>query len=265
MARALKGFQDAEIAGTDTDADVREKARRSGTADAIYDDAAGAIKNAGLILFCVYPRHIPGILKDNAADFAPGAVISDICGVKSLLYENLAPLLPPRTDYVGIHPMAGKERDGFDNADPAIYKNAGMIICPLPATRPESVGLMKDLAAHIGAAPPAVSPCGRHDEIIAYTSDVMHKAATALCMDYHPDMTSAYTAGAYRDCTRIADINAEAWTELLLANAAHTQAALERYIGRLQEVRGALAGKDAQALRGLLETGGRNKREMLLR
>jgi prephenate dehydrogenase len=138
-----------------------------------------------------------------------------------------------------------------------------MIICPLPRTKPESVALMRDLAAYIGASRAIVSPIEKHDEIIAYTSELMHISAVALCMDFHPDMTLAFTAGAFRDCTRVADINAPAWTELLLSNAANTTAALERYIGRLTELRDAIKGKDADRLTDLLELGGVNKREML--
>jgi prephenate dehydrogenase len=161
--------------------------------------------------------------------------------------------------------MAGKERDGIDNADPAIYRDTGLILCPMPGAKPESVDLMRALAAHIGATRLALCHCDRHDAIIAYTSDLMHIAAAGLCMDFHPDMRAAFTAGAFRDCTRIADINAAAWTELLLANASNTQATLDTYIKRLQSVRDALADRDEKTLFRLLEQAGRNKREMLQR
>jgi prephenate dehydrogenase len=249
--------------GTDTDAEVLEKARLDGTVSRAYDDAAEAVRGANLVIFCVYARHIPALMRRCADDFSPGVLISDICGVKSRLYDMLAPLIPEGASYVGIHPMAGKERDGFDNADPAIYKGAGMIICPLPRTKPGSVGLIRDLADHIGVTRIVVSPVDKHDEIIAYTSDLMHISAAALCMDFHPDMNLAFTAGAFHDCTRVADINAAAWTELLMANAANTAAALDKYIRRLNEVRGALTGGDEEELTRLLDLGGRNKREML--
>ena len=263
LARALKGFRGAEIAGADTDAAVLEKARADGTVSRICGSAAEAVRGADLVILCVYAHHIPVIMRACADDFSPGAVISDICGVKGKLYRELAPLIPERADYVGIHPMAGKERDGFDNAAPDLYRGSGMIICPLPRTRPESVALMRELAEHIGSARIELSPLDKHDEIIAYTSDMMHISAAALCMDFHPDMTLAFTAGAFRDCTRVADINAPAWTELLMSNADNTIPVLDRYIRRLIELRDALSCGDDAALRGLLDLGGGNKRGMM--
>jgi prephenate dehydrogenase len=124
---------------------------------------------------------------------------------------------------------------------------------------------MRALAEHIGAARIAVSDPAAHDAVIAYTSDLMHIAAAGLCVDFHPDMTLAYAAGAFRDCTRIADINAAAWTELLLSNADNTLGMLDRYMASLAHIRRALAERDEAALCALLDRAGRNKREMLTR
>jgi prephenate dehydrogenase len=261
---ALRGFRDARRIGADRQADVCRRAEAAGAVDSASvhpDDAMGA----DLVIFCVYAHHIPPLLAHHADALRPGAVVSDICGVKSELYARLPALLPEGVDYVGIHPMAGKERDGFENAAPDLYRGAGLIICPLPVTKPESVDLMREMARHIGIAHLAVAPPGRHDAVIAYTSDLMHIAAAGLCMDYHPEITSAFTAGAYRDSTRVADINADAWTELLLDNRVHTQVWLDRYIENLRRVSAALAAGDADALYALLARAGQNKREMLKR
>jgi prephenate dehydrogenase len=263
LAKALKGFRNAEISGADTDEYTREKALYTGAVSRASHDAADVAADANLLVFCVYPRHVPEILERCAPKISDGAVISDICGVKTGLYERITPLIPKNADYVGAHPMAGRERDGIDHADRDLFKGTGFIVCPLPSTKSSSVSLMSDVARHIGATKLAVAPAGLHDQIIAYTSDLMHIAAAALCMDYHPGMTSAYTAGAFRDCTRIGDINAEAWTELLMGNSDNTVSVLERYMGRLSEVRDALREGDAARLTALLELGGANKRAML--
>ncbi|MDR3255311.1 MAG: prephenate dehydrogenase [Synergistaceae bacterium] len=263
LAGALRGFREAGIVGVDTLGAVRAKAKLSGIVDEVFADAGEGIRDADLVIFCVYAHNIPDMIAANVSAFKPGAVVSDICGVKSGLYARLAGLLPDGVDYVGVHPMAGKERDGFDNADPAIYKNSGFIICPLPSSGSESIELMRELAGHIGAARVAVSTPDRHDAIIAYTSDLMHIASAALCVEYHPEMTSAFTAGAFRDSTRVADINAGAWTELLMDNRAHTMARLDSYIDVLRRMRGALADCDTARLYELLERAGENKREIL--
>ena len=267
LAAALKGFRDTAIVGMDIDPTVRQKAVAAGVVTEAFATASQAARDADLIVFCVYAHHIPALLADCRDFCKPGAVLTDICGVKGALYAQLANLLPEQADYIGVHPMAGKERDGFDNADPAIYRGSGFIICPLPNTRPASIALMEELALHIGVNPArlTVAPYDKHDEIIAYTSDLMHISAAALCMDFHPDMTSAFTAGAFRDCTRIADINAPAWTELILSNHQHVGTALDTYIQRLIQVQAAIQEQNSQKLCSLLEQGGQNKRRLLQR
>ena len=265
LAFALKGFRDAEIVGLDSSPAVRAKALEAGAVVFATDEACQAVRGADLVVFCVYPRHIPALLSTCAPYLKPGAVLSDICGVKTGLYETIAPLIPEEVDYVGVHPMAGRERDGFENADPELYQGTGFLITPLPSTQPSAVSLMQELAAHIGASRVEVVAPRQHDAIIAYTSDLMHIAAAGLCMDYHSDMTRTYTAGAFRDCTRIADINAPGWCELLLANRDNTLAALDRYIDNLSRTRDALAHRDETTLSRLLEQAGANKREMLTR
>jgi prephenate dehydrogenase len=265
LAGALRGFREARITGADVLEDVCRKAERAGIVDEAVTDASTAVRDADLVIFCVYAHHIPPMLERCVGAFREGAVLSDICGVKSALYARLADLLSPHVDYVGIHPMAGKERGGFDNADPAVFKNSGLLICPLPSTRPESVELMRKLATHIGAGCVAVTPPVEHDAIIAYTSDLTHIASAGLCLSPHPDTGPAFTAGAFRDCTRVADINADAWTELLMDNRAHTLTRLETYIEDLGKIRNALATRDQAALHALLKRAGENKREMLKR
>lgn len=268
LTSALKGYQyphgseqTATIIGMDIDKTVCLKAKIYGVADEIYENVQEAVQEADVVIFCVYPHLIADIIA--GAEFKKGAVITDICGVKSPLYKELMSSLPPETDYVGIHPMAGKEIDGFDNADKNIFKNTGFIITPLPSTKPESVELMRSIAFYTGAARIEIVSPEIHDDIIAYTSDLMHISAAALCVDYHKDMTLAYTAGAFRDCTRIANINAPLWTELLLSNKEFTMKHLKNYIENLQKIYSALETEDGAGLNSLLQTASDNKKILL--
>lgn len=265
MAGALRGFRGARIVGADISAETRDKAARTGWFDAVAPSAEEGAAGADLVLFCVYARHIPALLKDCLPALKPGCVLADICGVKGPLYEEIIPMLPAGAVYVGLHPMAGRERDGIDNADPALYRNSSMLICPTGATTPAALRLAEELARHIGCARVRAVPCEEHDAIIAYTSDLMHLSAAGLCLDFPAEMDLSFTAGAYRDCTRVADINAAAWTELLMENRPHTLARLVRYIGDLGRLRDALQNRDEKALHALLQRAGDNKREMLRR
>ena len=262
MAYALRGFRDAEIIGCDIDAATREAAYKSRAVDAVYADAAQAISGADLVILCIYPDAIPKLVTETAAAFKPGAVLTDVSGVKTSVAERIAACLPEGVDYVGGHPMAGKEVEGFANASPELFWMTGFIVCPLPSSRPENVKLILEMAHYIGATRIAVDTPQEHDSIIAYTSDLMHVAAAALCLDFHPGMNRAYTAGAFRDCTRIARINPELWCELFLENRTNTLYEIDRLEKSLSRLRQAIEEQDAPALRALLQQVQENKIEM---
>ncbi len=263
LAGALKGFENCSVWGVDKEPELCRQALAQGLVEKAFSDPRPALAECRLIIFCVYARHIPKILQDNADLLRPGLIIADICGVKSRLNEKLKALLPPQVIHIGLHPMAGKEKDGFENHDIQLYQGCGFIICREDNSPEESLALMRRLARHIGAARIAEVSPQRQDEIIAYTSSLMHIAAAALCLDYHPDMSSAFTAGAFRDCTRVGDINAAAWTELLMDNRDFTLENLDKYLANLSRFRQALADEDQQGLRELLQSAGDNKRKML--
>lgn len=262
MAYALRGFQNAEIIGCDIDAATREAAYKSRAVDAVYADAAQAISGADLVILCIYPDAIPKLVTEAAAAFKPGAVLTDVSGVKTRVAERIAACLPEGVDYVGGHPMAGKEVEGFANASPELFWMTGFIVCPLPSSRPENVKLILEMAHYIGATRIAVDTPQEHDSIIAYTSDLMHVAAAALCLDFHPGMNRAYTAGAFRDCTRIARINPELWCELFLENRTNTLYEIDRLEKSLSRLRQAIEEEDAPALHALLQQVQENKIEM---
>lgn len=263
LAYALKGFHGATIIGVDINKQSVGAALKAGAIDAAYDSPAEAIPLADIVILCVYPHHIHDIVTQNAHLFKAGAVVCDVCGTKEHLYGGMHQYIPNDIDYVGVHPMAGKEVDGFLNADGSLFKNTGFIIVPLEKTKQSSIELMQEIAGYIGATRLALSTPHEHDAIIAYTSDLMHISATALCVDYHHGMNSAYTAGAYRDCTRIANINPDLWTELFMANRIALLPALDKYIETLNKMRSAIKDENRPAMRALLQQSTDNKHEMM--
>ncbi len=260
LAYALRGFKNAELTGYDLNKGTLDAALKAGAVDKVFDDLQEAVGDADIVVLCVYPKAVMKIMQSS---FKPGALVTDICGVKSALYSQLRPVLSPDINYIGIHPMAGKEVDGFENASADLYKGCGLIVTPVQVKSESSLELMHELINFIGAKNIVTADESLHDDIIAYTSDLMHISACALCMDYNKQMSRAYTAGAYRDCTRIANINAPLWTELLMMNEEFILGHLDKYIENLQTVREALASGDKESLHRLLEKAANNKKEML--
>ncbi|MFI3250065.1 MAG: prephenate dehydrogenase [Eubacteriales bacterium] len=265
FAKALRGFHDATIIGVDVNKQTVGAALKAGAIDQAFNHPHEALPLADIVILCVFPHHIHDIIKENSAYFKKGAVVCDVCGTKEHLYGGIHQYIPHDIDYVGVHPMAGKEVDGFLNSEGNLFEDTGFIIIPLEETKPSSIALMEEMAGYIGATRLAYSTPREHDEIVAYTSDLMHVSAISLCTHYHPMMSSAYTAGSFRDCTRIANLNPELWTELFLANREALLPAVDRFISAASNLRNAMATEDKETLLQLLTTATQNKADMMKR
>jgi len=252
MAYALHGFKNAKISGCDIDALTREKALLRNAVDEVFENPAPAIENADLVILCVYPELITKIIAKNKRHFKKGAVITDVCGVKTKLAKDIAKILPEGCQYVGGHPMAGKETDGFDSAAPELFGMCGFIITPLPTSSPYAINLVTEMAKFIGATRITQSTPQDHDSVIAYTSDLMHVSASALCLDYNTKMNRAYTAGAFRDCTRIANINPNLWSQLFIENKDFLLDEMNTFIDSLQKFKTAIEDENKNELITLL-------------
>ena len=262
MAYALRGFKNAEIIGVDIDPETRRKAVKEKAVHRACADMSDAAYEADLIIMCTYPDLAVKLLEEHRDELKRGVVVTDVCGVKTDVSRRIRRALPDHADYVGGHPMAGKEVEGFDNACPELFWMTGYIITPFEDSKPESVKLIKELAHFIGATRITVASPEEHDAIIAYTSDLMHVSASALCLTYPEKMNRAYTAGSFRDCTRIARINPELWTELFLSNAKNTAAEIDRLIENLNTIKSAILSNDEKGLYAILERVHNNKLTM---
>lgn len=254
MAYALKGFRKAEIAGCDINPKTRALAVKNKAVDKIYEDAGDAIEGSDAVIFCTYPESISGIIAENADRFKKNSVITDVCGVKTEVAEKICGVLPSGVDYVGGHPMAGKEVDGFENASSELFWMSGYIITPVKNTKDSSIRLLREIAKYIGSTRIAVAAPEEHDSVIAYTSDLMHVSASALCLTYPEEMNRAYTAGAFRDCTRVARINPQLWSELLISNRKNVVKEIDRLSANLLKIRSSIESADRDGLYKLLET-----------
>lgn len=265
MAYRLNGFNGGTVVGYDTNPTICKNAAERSAVSYIAPNAGDAIESADLVIIATYPDSVAKIVEQNADKLKKGAVITDICGVKSHISSEICAAVPKGVFYVGSHPMAGKEVEGFDNAEPTLFDGCGFIIVPTEKSDDKSIELVSSMAKYLGAKRLAVNSPDEHDSIIAYTSDLMHISASALCLDFNEKMNLAYTAGAFRDCTRIALINPKLWTELFLENADHIVTEIDRFSASLNKFRDAIAGGDAERLFDLLSTVRANKTDILKR
>ena len=170
--------------------------------------------------------------------------------------------LPESVDFIGGHPMAGKEKGGIENADPHLFYGAHYIITPRETSTEEHVGLMRRLAVYIGCRDLVQTTPEHHDAIIAYTSQVMHVMAVAICDDPTMFDCLGYEGGSFRDCTRVAALDVPLWTQLFSMNGAALTQVIKRLEDHLRDYREAIESGNTDRLRDKLQYSSDRKRKM---
>ena len=218
--------------------------------------SAADIRSCELVIVCLPPLLVAPWIAEHADDFAAGTLVTDAAGVKGVVCAAIERVAKTASwVYVGGHPMAGKERSGYANATAALFRGASMIFTPYDGTDPTVIERLKTIFAEIGFARFVVTDPARHDEMIAYTSQLAHVVSSAYVRDRLSASHLGFSAGSYQDMTRVATVDPDIWTDLFLSNREALEAVLTRLIDRLDGYRGALRAADAGTLRALLAEG----------
>ena len=260
MAKALKGFG-SEICGYDINKEVLRAALESGAIDRAEENLRDAVSGAGLIIFASSPETV---IRNMAECLSEGtdAVVTEICGVKKEIIDFVENNMPG-INYAGLHPMAGKEVGGFENSEAGLFRGAGFIIAPSKNSNAKTLGLLEEISKYMGAGRVITNKPETHDKVIAYTSDLPHIVAAAMCQEFPPEITMAHTAGAFRGTTRVAKIDPGLWRELLLKNAENIIPFLEIYINNLSKLNAALKNGDGEFIYEFLKISRENKIKIL--
>lgn len=207
---------------------------RTGATDA--DPAL--IGRADLIVFALYPHVFLSWIEAHQALLKPGALLTDVTGVKGTVVRTVQAWLRPDVEFIAAHPMAGREVSGVRNSTPEIFRGANYIVVPTEKNTKEAIGTCRALGEALGFARISELTPEEHDEIIGFVSQLTHCIAVALMTCNDDQHLEEYTGDSFRDLTRIARINDEMWSELFLLNreALLTQMdAFEAQLGRLRE------------------------------
>lgn len=214
-----------------------------------------------LVILALYPAAVIDWLTEHAGQISPDALVLDTCGTKEKVCRACFPLAEQYGfTFIGGHPMAGTEQSGFKHSRDTMFKGASMVLVPPRFDDPT----LTDRACL------ALEPCrfGRftvttaqeHDRMIAFTSQLPHLASSAFIKSPTAGSHRGFSAGSYKDLTRVAWLNETMWTELFLDNRDNLLAELDTLLENLSVYRGALEKRDAQTLCALLREG-REKKE----
>ena len=205
-----------------------------------------------IVVFALYPSVLIDWVKKNARFFKKGALITDVTGVKSGIVFRVQELLPPGTEFVGAHPMAGREVSGVTNASPDLFCGANFIVTPTPANTEEAIRLCEDLGRELGSGTVSRLSPAEHDEMIGFLSQLTHCIAVALMSCKESRHLVDYTGDSFRDLTRIAKINENMWSELFLMNRDELLSQMDLFLEHFTILRNALERGDAETMKSMM-------------
>lgn len=257
LAKAISQNTDHTVYGTDLSQQVVKKAV---LVDAIEQPLTDRLlPHCQIIIVALYPRDTIDYVKSNAHLFKEGAIVVDCCGVKRLVCNELIPFAEENGFlFVGGHPMAGREHSGFTYAQKSLFNNASMIFTPTKGPI-ESMEKLKDLFTSIGFTNIEIATPADHDKKIAFTSQLAHVVSSAYIKSPTAREHMGFSAGSYKDLTRVAKLNEDMWTELFLDNPDNLTAEIDTLIGNLKDYSDAIKAKDADTLKRLLREGREKK------
>lgn len=215
-----------------------------------------SVGECDLIFIALYPRAAVECLKAIAPLVRKESVVIDLCGTKEKICEvGFALAREHGFTFVGGHPMAGTQYSGIKHARASLFKNAPMVLVPPVYDDIALLDRIKQLLAPAGFGRFSVTSARRHDEMIAFTSQLAHVVSNAYVKTPTAQSHKGFSAGSYKDMTRVAWLNENMWTELFLENRDPLLFELDQIIGSLSEYRDAISEGDAERLRGLLRDG----------
>ena len=249
------------VLGCDADSTTLSFAQLSGTVSAPL--TAENIAGCDIVLVCINPAAAVEYVRAMAPHIGPHPIVIDCCGTKRFVCEQLFPIAKEHGfTYLGGHPMAGNHNSGFKYARSNLYHGAPMVIVPADFDDITLLGRVKDLLAPAGFGRLSVTTAEKHDEMIAFTSQMAHLVSNAYIKSPTAGSHKGFSAGSYKDMTRVAWLNPAMWAELFLENKDCLLTELDSFMASLQQYRDAMASDDLPALTALLDEGRRRKEEV---
>lgn len=221
------------------------------------------IPQCDLILLAIYPAGSADWLEANAPLISKKALVIDCCGTKQLVCQRCFPIAKEYGfTFVGGHPMAGSQFSGFKYSRASLFQGAPMVLVPPVYDDMALLQRVKDALEPCGFGFFSVTTAADHDRMIAFTSQMPHILSNAFIKSPTALEHKGFSAGSYRDLTRVAWLNPGMWTELFLENRENLLFELDTYIGSLTQYRDALANQDEETLYRLLDDGKKRKEEV---
>ena len=260
LAKTLKKNTKHKVLGWNRTESVTQKALLDGTIDE-SGSLEQLIPQADITIINFYPDAIVPFVLDHQHLFKKDSIVTDSCGIKTKICRQLE-----QYDfdfyYIGAHPMAGREVSGYDNSLDNLFDNASFICTPYDTTPRNKTDALVGVAQDMGFARTVVTTPEHHDEMIAFTSQIAHVLACSYVLSPLAPSHAGYSAGSYRDVSRVARINADMWTQLFIDNKEPLVREIDDLVTNLMHFKYCIVNDDEKALAELMKKGNKIKEEI---
>ncbi len=261
FAKAYSENDDYHILAYDINRDVMKAAYDMKIIDGELN--SHNISGCELILIALYPEATIEYLKSNAPFISSDTMVIDCCGVKKYVCNHCFSIAKEYGfTFIGGHPMAGRHFSGLEYSTKTMYNGASMVLVPESPEDEQALTRAKKLLAPIKFGQYTICDPDRHDKMIAFTSQMAHVVSNAYVKSPTAKDHEGFSAGSYKDLTRVAWLNETMWTELFLENREHLLNELDYFIKSVTEYRNAIESEDASRLKKLLADGKKCKEEI---
>ena len=258
LAKAYKRT-DTEVLGYNRNKTTLGFAEISGAVDGELTD--DNIKDCDVIFICLTIDASVDWLRDHAGCFREGQIVMDCCGIKKRICDAGFRLAAENGFlFIGGHPMAGRQYGGFKNSRDDIFDGATMVLVTEHRDDIQLLARLKELLAPAGFGKLSFMTAEQHDDMIAFTSQMTHIAANAFVKEEAKYPSGFPVGGSFRDFTRVADLNENMWSDLILENKEYLLKVLGNYIDELGRYKAAIEADDEETLKDLFRVGTQSKR-----
>jgi prephenate dehydrogenase len=261
LAKTIKKNTNHKVLGWNRTESVAQKALADGAIDET-GNIEDLIPQADITFINFYPNAIVPFIIEHKDLFKKDSIVTDSCGVKTKICREIEKYTDLDFYFIGAHPMAGREVGGYDNSLDTLFDNASFICTPFDSTPRNKTDALVGLAENMGFARTVVTTPEHHDEMIAFTSQIAHVLACSYVLSPLAPNHAGYSAGSYRDVSRVARINADMWTELFIDNKEPLVREIDDLVSNLMQFKYNIVNEDTQALHDLMEKGNKIKEEI---
>ena len=254
IARSLKKHSDYTVFAYDKNDQILSDALDLGVVDSVWKGLS--VCDADLTVLCLTPELSVDFLKNNASKLKKNSVVTDVCGIKTFVVSNCEIICEKYgLHFIGGHPMAGKERNGFKNSDENLFNRASYILTKTENTSKKAFDTAEYFVKALNCANLTVTDPETHDRLIAFTSQLPHCIAGAYIKSPSCLNRKGFSAGSFKDVSRVATVDEHLWSELFIKNRDMLLLELDGLIENLSEYRSAIMNQDQGKLKEIIKQG----------